>query len=231
MKTLIALLYCLCAMDAALGADPVLKVAGNQATRAYESALVALYKEAGLVPEFVYLPPERALKSLERGQVDADFARVVGATAGYQNMVELTEPISETTLLAVVRKGSAITALSPSGLKLHQVGLLRGTKMAEGLMAKQGALAIVANTTPQLYDMLIHQRFEVALTSSAVPVPEEFASSVTVLAQPLATAKLVHVLCKKWRAYGPKLDAALKTLKSDGRWSRLLAQAPLAAID
>lgn len=225
MKKLAAFFLSPCAIGSAFGADQVVKVAVNEAANSYKPAMTALYKEVGLVAEFVMLPSERALKSVESGEVDADFGRVVGGTAGYQNMIELTESLSEITLLAVVKKGSPITGVTPADLKSRKVGLLRGTKMAEGLMAKVGAEATPVNTNQQLYQMLTNDRFEVALTTSTLPVPPDLAGGVTVLGAPVAVAKVVHVLGKKWSTYGPKLDAALKAMKADGRWAKLLPNA------
>lgn len=221
MKKRIVMFLAMFVMGSAFAADQVLKVAVAEAANGYKPAMTALYKEAGLIAEFVILPSERALKSVESGAVDADFGRVMGGTAGYQNMIELTESLSEITLVAVVKKGSPITAVTPPDLKSRKVGLLRGTKMAEGLMAKLGVEATAVNTNQQLYQMLANDRFEVALTTSTLPVPPEMAGSVSVLPAPVAVAKVVHVLGKKWSAYGPKLDAALKAMKADGRWAKL----------
>lgn len=225
MKKSIALLLCVLAFGPAAMAQQVLKIAINDASKAYQPAMTALYKEAGLGAEFITLPPERALKSVESGEVDADLGRVLGATAGYQNMMELTESLSEITLLAIVKKGSPITKVSAPDLKTYRVGLLRGTKMAESLMTKLGTEANVVNTTQQLFQMLTNDRLEIVLTTSATPIPSEFSAAISVLTPPVTTAKVVHVLGKKWAALGPKLDAALKTMKADGRWAKLLSAA------
>lgn len=204
-------------------AQQVLKVAVNDASRQYQPALTALYKEVGLVPEFVVLPYERALKSVESGDVDADLGRVAGGTAGYQNMIELHEPVTEVSLIAVVRKDSRVVQLSVSDLKGYSVGTLRGAKMAEALAAKLGMRLVLVNTQQQMYQMLEHGRFEIALTTSTAMPGPDLAAKVRTL-PPLQTASAVHVLHKKWAAWAPKLDAALKTMKADGRWAKLMAQ-------
>lgn len=222
MRKIIATLWACWVMASPVWAQPVLKVAVNESFRHYQPALTALYKEVGLVPEFVVLPFERALKSVESGDVDADLGRVVGGTAGYRNMVELQESLAEISLLAVVRKESHLTRLSLSELKGHVVGTVRGGKMAEAMAAQQALKLVLVNTQQQLYQMLLNDRVEVALTTSvALPGPDVVAM-VKVL-PPLASTRAVHVLNQKWAAWAPKLDAALKVMKADGRWAKLIA--------
>lgn len=205
-----------------VGAQPVLKVAVNEASKQYQPALTALYKEVGLVPEFVVLPFERALKSVESGDVDADLGRVVGGTVGYRNMLELREPVAEMSLVAVVKRDSRLLKLTLAELKAHTVGTVRGSKMAEAMAAKHGFQMVLVNTPQQMYQMLENDRIEVALTTSvALPGPD-MADKVRTLPA-LLVAPAVHVLNQKWAAWAPKLDAALRTMKADGRWARLMA--------
>lgn len=223
MKSCIAVAWISLVMAAPVWAQQVLRVAVNESTRQYQPALTALYKEVGLVPEFVLLPLERALKSVENGDVDADLGRVVGGTAGYRNMIELHEVLSEISLIAVVKKDSSLRKLMLSELKDHTVGGVRGTKMAEGVAAQLGMKLILVNTQQQMFQMLVNDRLEVALTTSVSMPGSEVTAMVKVL-PPLMTTKAVHVLHRKWAAWGPKLDVALKAMKADGRWAKLLAQ-------
>lgn len=222
MQRTIAIAWVCLVMAGPAWAQQVLKVAINEGTQQYRPALTALYKEVGLVPEFVVLPSERALKSVENGDVDADLGRVLGGTAGYRNMIELSESLSEVDLIAVVKKDASIHRLTLAELKDHRVGSTRGTKMAEAAASKLGIRLTLVNTSQQIYQMLVNDRIDVVLTTSVVMPDADMAPLVTVLA-PLATTTAVHVLHQKWSAWAPKLDAALKTMKADGRWARLMA--------
>ncbi len=206
-----------------VAAQQVIRVGTLEGARAFEPAIAAVYHEIGMRVEFVLLPPERSLKSVESGAIDAEMARVVGGTAGYQNVVETQETLLDLHLVAVVRKDFKPTRLVPADLKAYKLGLYRGTKFAEGLVAKLGLEATPANSTLQMYQMLNVGRFDVALVSSVTPVSQfpEFAESLKALKQPVASAKVVHVLNRKWEALVPKIDAAVKTLKADGRWAKL----------
>ena len=218
------LLVCLLALGACSAqAQQVLKVATYEGAKPIHAAVSAVYQEVGLKAEFVNYPLERALKSVESGEADADIARVHGATAAYQNMVELSESLSEVQLLAVVKKGFKASKLTVPELKGYKVGLVRGTKAPEGLVAKLGLEATSTNDAKQLFQMLSNDRFEVGLIVSSISVPPEFAATLVTLQPPLSTLKVVHVLNKKWAALGPKIDAAIKAMKADGRWAKLTA--------
>lgn len=221
-KLIIGVLW-LAATSSSVLAQQVIKVGTLEGAKAFEPAIAAMYQEIGLKAEFVLLPPERSLKSVESGEIDADLARVVGGTTGYQNMLETNEPMINLQLMAVVKKDFKATKLAPADLKAYKVGLFRGTKIAEGLVAKLGMDATAANSTLQMYQMLDSGRFDVALASSATPVSAfpEFAGTLKTLEQPVATSKLIHVVNKKWAAYVPKIDAAIKAMKADGRWAKL----------
>ncbi|MDT8992223.1 transporter substrate-binding domain-containing protein [Curvibacter sp. APW13] len=222
MKKLLAFLIAGLVWLSPASAQQVLKVADPNGSTQYRNALTALYKEVGLVPEFVSLPGERALRSVENGEVDADLGRVTGATAGYQNTIELSEPIIEIGLVPVVKKDSPWGKLSLPDLKGKTVGAVRGTKMAEGAMAKLGQEPVLVNTSQQLFQMLAAGRIEVALTTStSMPSAEELVGAKVL--PPLFTSKAVHVLNKKWATLAPRIDVALKAMKADGRWAKLMA--------
>lgn len=221
-KRLLATL-CLVTASTSLWAQQVIRVGTMEGARAYEPAIAAIYKELGMQAEFVLLPAERSLKSVENGTIDAEMARVVGGTAGYQNVVETNEPLLELQLMAVVRKDFKPTQLAPADLKDYRLGLYRGTKVAEGLVAKLGLPAASANSLLQTYQMLQLGRFDVALVSSVAPPTHfpEVAHALKTLKQPVVTARVVHVVNTKWADYVPRIDAAVKALKADGRWAKL----------
>ncbi|MES2583571.1 MAG: transporter substrate-binding domain-containing protein [Pseudomonadota bacterium] len=221
-KLFIGALWLVIASTAAM-AQQRIRVGTLEGARAYEPAIAAIYTEIGMTAEFVLLPPERSLKSVDSGAIDADMARVVGGTAGYPNLLETQEPLLELQLLAVVRKDFEPTRLQTADLKNYKLGFHRGTKMAEGLVNRLDLDATAANSTRQMLQMLHAGRFDVALTSSVIPLSgfPEFAGSLRTLQPPLVQFKVVHIVNKKWAALVPKIDAAVKAMKADGRWARL----------
>jgi ABC-type amino acid transport substrate-binding protein len=224
MKRFLALLAFVSAST--VFAQQAVKVGANELTARFNPLVAAVYKEIGLVPTFVNLPSERALKSVEAGELDADLGRVAGGTTGYQNMVETKESIVELQLVAVTTKDFKGGEITMGNLKNFKVGLARGSKIAEGAVAKLGIEATVANTTPQLFQMASAGRIDVILLASASPLSSfpEFAATMTQQTKPLLEAKTVHVMGSKLAAtHAAKFDAAVKAMKADGRWAKLLS--------
>jgi polar amino acid transport system substrate-binding protein len=207
-------------------AQQVLKVGFADTNKAYQALLTLIYKEAGLVPEFVELPRERSLRMANAGQIDADIGRVAGVLSAYPNLVETTL-VMEMHLLAVVKMGSSPSKLTLADLPQYRIGFLRGTKLAEGLIEALNIRGNPVNTIPQLLKMLASDRIDVALivsTQSISLYPEQAAGLVT-LPDPLRTIGIVHVLNKKWAVLVPKINGAIKVLKADGRMARAIAAA------
>lgn len=198
----------------------------------YESAknflplLTAIYSEIGLTAEFVELPMERSLRSVDSGEIDADIGRVAGSLKDYPNAMESTESVLDLHLQAVVKKDFKQDKLSPADLKAYKLGFVRGAKMAEGFVKTLGVQADQPNTLPSLLQMVANDRVEVALNVSSTPLAQfpEFDGKLITLKQPLHTTRVVHVMNKKWAAMLPKFDSAIRAMKADGRMMKLLTQ-------
>jgi ABC-type amino acid transport substrate-binding protein len=141
-------------------------------------------------------------------------------------MVETKETIIELQLLAVTAKDFKGGEITLANLKSHKVGLTRGSKLAEGLVAKMGIEANVANTAPQLFQMLGAGRIDVVLLGSNAPLSTfpEFTATMTQQAKPLMETRTVHIMGSKLAAtHAAKWDATVKAMKADGRWAKLLS--------
>lgn len=224
MKTLFVFGVWLVCCSVSAFAQTTLKVGVSKETKPYEPLIAAIYQEIGLVAEFVVLPAERSLRSVDSGAVDADIGRVVGAARAYPNAMETHESVLDLQLLAVVRSDFAATTLSVADLRKYRIGYLHGFKMAEGVVQSLGMTASQTNSMESLLQMLLRERFDVALVTAVTPLSKypEFADHLTTLAQPLLTTRVVHVMNKKWADYIPMFDAAVRRMKADGRIARLL---------
>lgn len=228
MRKLLLCAVLLATSSAHLQAQQILKVGYSEAGAAYRPAITAIYQEAGLVPEFVLLPLERSLRSVDSGEIDADIGRAAGSTVGYPNAIETSESVLVMHLLAVVKRDFKAARLTPAELKGYKLGHIRGAKMPENLLKSLGLGAARANTVPQLFQMVTLGRFDVALNVSTTPLSAypEFADSLMTLQQPVLTTTVFHVLNKKWADYVPKIDAAIRAMRSDGRMAKLLPARP-----
>jgi ABC-type amino acid transport substrate-binding protein len=179
------------------------------------------------VPEFVLMPFERSLVSVDNGVIDADIGRAAGILGHYPNAIETSESILNLHIFAVVKRDFKHTTLARADLKNYRLGHVLGAKIAEHLVNSLGTKAEKAHSVHSLFEMLIHDRFEVALNSSTTPLSmyPAYSGILVTLPQPIYSTKVVHVMNKRWADYVPRIDAAIRTMKADGRMAALLAAA------
>jgi polar amino acid transport system substrate-binding protein len=206
-------------------AQPKFRVAYDEATALLIPVMKAAYAEIGLSPEFVLAPAERALRGANDGSYDADLSRVEGSLAAYPKLMFTLVPIKKTELLPYVRIGSQIRIQSVADLRRYKVGLMHGAKFAESYVSKAGLSVQTAPHPASFFKMLEAGRFDVALlTSTQLFSQQAMIDTVAIPAGPsLASAYSYHVLNVRHAALAPKLDAALRGMKADGRLSVLLA--------
>lgn len=214
-------------LGAAQAQPTVLRVGAAEATRPYFPLLTALYQEIGLTPTFVDLPPERALRNLESGELDADIGRAVGSTQGYRNMVETKEILIPIQLNAIVRKGFTVE-LSATNLSAYRIGHVRGIKLAESFCKQHGLTPLIGTSIEGMLKMLAANRLDVVLLTSGTPLSLYPGHEDTLVTQsnPLLVVKAVHVFGARWADYAPRFDAAVRAFRADGRYVKFLPTSP-----
>lgn len=224
MEKLLICLLLLASCGAQVFAQQVLRVGFDETGEPFQPLLTAIYKEAGLVPDYVRLPLERSIRSVENGEIDADMGRAAGFVANYPNAVETTESVLEIHLVAVVRQGFKPLKLTLADLKSYKLGRQLGAKLPEGIVKSLGLTADIAPTMPQLFQMLHAHRIDVVLNLSSHPLASypEYSAGLMTLPESLHTRRVVHVLNRKWADYVPRIDAAIRAMKADGRVAKLL---------
>lgn len=205
-------------------AQAAYRIAYNETTAPLIPLIREAYAAIGITPQFELLPSERAIALTNQGQFDADISRVDEALKSYPNLVRTHEAIKSTELYAYARKGSGLTLSSPADLKRHTLAVTRGSKLAEDYARTAELTVYKANSVESLYKMLEAGRFEVVLvTSTQLRTQAQRLQQVAEQASPvLARSHSYHVLNKNHLDLVPKLDAALKAMKQDGRMARYL---------
>ncbi len=97
----------------------------------YEDRIIEeALRRLGLTYERVKVPSERALASVDRGEIDGDYVRIAGLEQGYPGMVKVEEPI------AVMEFGSFVRdphwePKTWEDLKKSRIGIIIGWKIVE----------------------------------------------------------------------------------------------------
>ena len=229
MRALVALLLLLASCLApSFAATPTITVSTNN-TPLDRKALQALGQEAfrrvGVEFRLVGLPSERSLYAADRGEVDGEGLRVEGLSAQYANLIQVPERFIGISFVAFARDRSIRVDRGWESLKPHSVAFINGWKMFEANAL--GARVVHKVDKPeQLFRMLEEGRVDLVLYTRADGILMARNLGLPAIAPLSPTLKDVDMylyLHKKHQALVPKLTQAIRDLKADGSYNRILS--------
>jgi polar amino acid transport system substrate-binding protein len=224
----LALAAALCALPAAATERPVLVLNDTNdppyTTPDHRGFLDVIageaFRRAGVELRLIKLPPERALIDANDGIKDGDLTRIAGLERTYPNLVRVPEKLLDWEFAAFA-KDPALPATWPV-LRQRAVGHIRGWKIYEQSLA--GAPHVTAAEDPeQLFRLLSLDRIEVALYErwlGLAYLKQLGIDNVHVLRPVLASREMFIYLNRRHAALAPKLAAALRALRQEGRYQR-----------
>ncbi len=225
--TILALCGLLCGLAITARAE-TLTISTNNAPLDRQ-ALHDLSKEAfrriGVDFTLVSLPSERSLHSANLGEVDGEGLRVPGLASQYPNLVQVPERYIGISFVAFAKDASIRLDHGWDSLKPHRVAFINGWKMFEGNAGGARSVSKV-DKAEQMFLMLDGGRIDLALYTRAdgVALARHMGlSSIAPLAPALKDVDMYLYLHRKHEALVPKLARALREMKADGSYSRILA--------
>jgi polar amino acid transport system substrate-binding protein len=226
-KHLLIVLALLTALAGGAGAQ-TLSISTNN-TPLDRQALFDLSKEAfrriGVDFKLVSLPSERSLHSANQGEVDGEGLRVPGLSSQYPNLVQVPERYIGISFVAFAKDASIRLDQGWASLKPHRVAFINGWKMFETNAAVAKAVTKV-DKPEQMFLMLDVDRIDLALYTRAdgiALVRSMGLSSVAPLTPALKDVDMYLYLHKRHEALVPKLAQALREMKADGSYNRILS--------
>lgn len=213
---------------AARADKPTVTVSTNN-TPHDRQALHDLSKEAfrriGMDFKLVSLPSERSLHSANLGEVDGEGLRIAGLTGQYPNLVQVPERYIGISFVAFAKDATIKLDQGWESLKPHRVAFINGWKMFEANAS--GARSVSKVDKPeQLFLMLDSGRIDLALYTRAdglALVRNMGLGAIAPVAPALKDVDMYLYLNKKHEALVPKLAQALREMKADGSYNRILA--------
>ncbi|MFT0621085.1 substrate-binding periplasmic protein [Ectopseudomonas guguanensis] len=198
----------------------ILRISGQEGDERFIPLLTAIYKDMGREVEFVMLPSARALYMANSGEFDAEVGRIPSIGPQYPNIIFTREPLLSVHLVAVARKGSAISIRTPNDLLPHKVGYLNGMSVAQHYVSSQAIDAVAVATHAQLADMLTLGRLDVVLMGTAFRDSPVFKVGEAV--GEIQQFPVFHLYNVRNKALIEPFDQALRRAKADGRYEALL---------
>lgn len=207
---------------------PTITVSTNN-TPLDRQALHDLSKEAlrriGVDFKLVSLPSERSLHSANLGEVDGEGLRIAGLSGQYSNLVQVPERYIGISFVAFARDATIRLDQGWESLKPHRVAFINGWKMFEANASAARSVSKV-DKPEQLFLMLDGGRADLALYTRADGVALARSMGLAAIA-PIAPAlkdvDMFLYLHKKHEALVPRLAQALREMKADGSYNRILA--------
>lgn len=226
-KRLLFVLVWLTALAGAVGAQ-TLTISTNNTPRDRQ-ALHDLSKEAarriGVDINLISLPSERSLHSANLGEVDGEGLRVPGLSSQYPNLIQVPERFIGISFVAFARDPSIRVDQGWESLKSYRVAFINGWKMFES----NAAAAKVVNKVDkaeQMFLMLDGGRIDLALytrTDGIALARGMGLAKVVPLSPALKDVDMFLYLHRRHETLVPRLAQALREMKADGSYQRILA--------
>lgn len=184
------------------------------------------FRRIGMDVQIIRLPSERALLNANEGIEDGNYARVGGMISRlYPNLVQVPEPITKFEFTAFSKKHD-FKASGWEGLKPYHVGIVTGWKILENNIQNTKSLTMVSNADA-LFGMLEAEKIDIAvydLRQGKFAIKKLKVKDIRAALPPLTTQDMYIYLHKKYETIVPKLTDALRQMKKDGTYRRIVSE-------
>ena len=183
------------------------------------------FQRAGRGVTVVNNPSERSLRLANQGQVDGEGLRVADLSKQYPDLLQIPERFVGISFVAFARDALISTDHGWDSLKQHRVAFITGWKLFEANAA--GAKSVTKVDTPeQMFRMLDSGRVDLALYTRAdgiALVRSLKMPAIAPLTPSLRDVSMYLYLHRRHEALVPRIAQALREMKSDGSYNRILA--------
>ncbi|MBF0495177.1 MAG: transporter substrate-binding domain-containing protein [Deltaproteobacteria bacterium] len=231
MKKAFLLIWFVLIMTSSVYGRPVLVLntsnAAPNATKDHtglgDRVIMEACKRIGVGVKIIVLPSERALINANEGIDDGNFARISGITSLYPNLVRVPEEVTEFEFTAFT-KNLTIQTTNWASLKPYNVGIITGWKILETSIVGAKSLIRVKDERV-LFNLLAQDKADVVVydkRQGLVLLDDMKLVRIKTLSPALAKRSMYIYLHKKHQALAPELAAAIKTMKEDGTYKKII---------
>ncbi len=215
----------------AVAGNPTLTLSTNN-TPLDRKALEQLSQESlrriGVDLKLVSLPSERSLTAANLGEVDGEGLRVggLGGPDGpYPNLIQVPERFVRISFVAFAKNATISLDNGWDSLKPYRIAFINGWKMFEANAL--GARVVHKVDKPEqlfrmleegLVDLVLYTRADGILMARNLGLP-----AIAPLSPTLKDVDMYLYLHKKHQALVPKLSQAIRDIKADGSYNRILS--------
>ncbi|HPU51200.1 MAG TPA: transporter substrate-binding domain-containing protein [Burkholderiaceae bacterium] len=183
------------------------------------------FHRVGLEFKLVNLPSERSLLAANLGEVDGEGLRVDGLSDQYLHLVKVPERYIKVSFVAFTRDATISLDRGWDSLKPYRVAFIHGWKMFEANAA--GARVVHRVDKPeQMFRMLEEGRIDVVLYTRAdgIALARSLGfAAIAPLTPALREVDMFLYLHDRHRGLAPRVAQAVRDMKSDGSYNRILS--------
>lgn len=210
-------------------AEPSTLTISTNNTPLDRKALEGLSREAlrriGKDLQLLNLPSERSLHAANIGDVDGEGLRVAGLESQYPNLLRVPESFIAISFVAFARDASIRLDQGWDSLKPYSVAFITGWKLYES-NAMTARTVNKVDKPEQLFRMLDGGRVDLALYTredGLALIRSLGLSAIGAVSPPLKEAEMYLYLNQRHQALVQPLAKALRAMKMDGTYNRILA--------
>lgn len=214
---------CLSAQTLSLVTDDVYPRSTPDGRGFEDLILKEAFRRIGLAVRTGPLPSERAVMNVNQGIDDGLYVKVAGVETGYPNLVIVPEPVCDYEFAAFGRDPSLKITGYPS-LAPYSIAFIRGWKNPEAAAGGMKSVTRVKDDEA-LFEMLIHGRVDIIVYEALqgrVWIRNRGLKGIHQLGPPLAVTEMFLYLNARHRDLAPRVAAALRSMKADGTWRRIV---------
>ncbi len=183
-------------------------------------------RRLGIGVRLVSLPSERALINVDKGIDDGIYARIAGMQMSYPNLVMVPEPVTAFEFVAVSRQAD-LPISGWASLEPYDVAFIRGWQLPEVNLKKAKSITKVSDD-PLLFRLLVTGRVDVIVydrRQAEYLIRKNGYTGLHIYEPPIETRDMYLYLNKRHAALVPRIAGAIRQMKKDGTYRRILAGA------
>uniref|UniRef100_A0A831UD94 Transporter substrate-binding domain-containing protein n=1 Tax=Geobacter metallireducens TaxID=28232 RepID=A0A831UD94_GEOME len=185
------------------------------------------FRRIGVAAKVLYAPSERSLVNANDGMAAGEYLRIAGLEQYYPNLVMVPEPICEYQFTAFARD-RGIRIKGWESLRPYNVGYITGWKILE-----QNVTGVKSVTTVRseeaLFELLRSGRADLVIferLGGEAFLRRTGNKDIRPLSPPLARRDMFLYLNRRHESLVPRVAKALRQMKQDGTWRRIMASVP-----
>lgn len=181
------------------------------------------FRRIGIELRTTKLPAERGLKNANYGLVDGEMSRIKGLDKIYTNLIRVPEKIMDWEFMVFSSKKISLND-GWNDLSGKLVAHINGWKILEKNIPSSAEITVTANSE-ELFTLLRKKRTDYIVYerwAGYLSLGHFNMSEVQGQFPPLAVREMFIYLHKKHKALIPKLTSALKAMKKDGSYQKMV---------